>query len=72
MAIAHHLFVLSSQSLRSSWAQLIATINRALNETENQILIRDSKGLSEEQMQEYRTSFNHFDKVGVEASFGGL
>ncbi len=51
------------ESLRSSWALLIASINRALNETQNQILIRDSKGLSEQQIGEYRQSFNHFDKV---------
>lgn len=41
----------------------MAAINRASNETENQILIRDSKGLSEEQLKEYRSSFNHFDRV---------
>ena len=29
---------------------------------ENQILTRDSKGISEEQMNEFRMSFNHFDK----------
>jgi len=51
------------EALRASWGQLIAAINRALNETENQILIRDSKGLTEEQISEYRKSFNHFDKV---------
>lgn len=28
-----------------------------------QILTRDSKGISEEQMKEFRTSFNFFDKV---------
>ena len=41
----------------------MAAINRASNETENQILIRDSKGLSEDQLKEYRSSFNHFDRV---------
>ena len=51
------------EGLRASWGQMIAAINRALNETENQILIRDSKGLSEEQITEYRKSFSHFDKV---------
>lgn len=29
----------------------------------SQILTRDSKGLSEEQMKEFRNSFNFFDKV---------
>ena len=51
------------EALRASWSQLIAAIQRAINETENQILIRDSKGLSEEQLQEYRKSFDHFDRV---------
>ncbi len=55
----------SMDSIRSSWALLMAAINRATNETQNQILIRDSKGLSEAQLQEYRQSFNHFDKVCV-------
>ena len=29
---------------------------------ENQIIIRDSKGLSEEQLKEFKASFNHFDR----------
>lgn len=51
------------EALRASWSQLISAIQRAINETENQILIRDSKGLTEEQLQEYRKSFDHFDRV---------
>ena len=51
------------EALRASWSQLIAAIQRAINETENQILIRDSNGLTEEQLQEYRKSFDHFDRV---------
>lgn len=51
------------EALRASWGQMVSAINRALNETENQILIRDSKGLSQEQITEYRKSFNYFDKV---------
>lgn len=54
----------SMESLRSSWALLLSSTNRAVNETQNQILIRDSKGLSETQLAEYRQSFGHFDKVG--------
>ena len=54
----------SMEALRSSWGGLMAAINRASNETENQILIRDSKGLSEDQLKEYRSSFNHFDRDG--------
>lgn len=53
------------EAVRASWSQLIAAIQRAINETENQILIRDSKGLSEEQLQEYRKSFDHFDRVNI-------
>ena len=51
------------EALRANWAQLLAATNRAMNETENQILIRDSKGLTEDQLREYRQSFDHFDKV---------
>jgi hypothetical protein len=45
------------------WEQLLTTIARTINEVENQILTRDAKGISQEQMQEFRASFNHFDKV---------
>lgn len=31
-----------------------------------QILMRDSKGISDDQMKEFRTSFNFFDKVNIE------
>ena len=51
------------EALRANWGQMMAAINRAMNETDNQILIRDSKGLTQEQVAEYRKSFNHFDKV---------
>ena len=37
--------------------------SRNINEVENQILTRDSKGISQEQLNEYRASFNHFDKT---------
>merc|ERR1711922_88903 len=33
-----------------------------LDELENQILTRDSKGITQEQLNEFRASFNHFDK----------
>ena len=29
---------------------------------ENQIIFRDSKGISEDQMKEFRASFTHFDR----------
>jgi len=50
------------ETLRVGWEQLLTAIARNLNEVENQILTRDSKGISEDQMVEFRSSFNHFDK----------
>jgi len=44
------------------WEQLLTSIQRNINEVENQILTRDSKGISQEQLNEFRLSFNHFDK----------
>uniref|UniRef100_A0A158P6Q7 Alpha-actinin, sarcomeric n=1 Tax=Angiostrongylus cantonensis TaxID=6313 RepID=A0A158P6Q7_ANGCA len=52
----------SMESLRVGWESLITSINRTMSELENQILMRDSKGITEEQINEYRASFNHFDK----------
>ncbi|CAI4225155.1 unnamed protein product [Auanema sp. JU1783] len=52
----------SMESLRVGWESLLTSINRTINEFENQILLRDSKGISEEQINEYKASFNHFDK----------
>lgn len=45
------------------WEQLLTTIARTINEVENQILTRDAKGISQEQLNEFRASFNHFDRV---------
>ena len=50
------------------WEQLLTTIARTINEVENQILTRDAKGISQEQLFEYRASFNHFDKVRAPSS----
>uniref|UniRef100_A0A8U8C2L0 Uncharacterized protein n=1 Tax=Geospiza parvula TaxID=87175 RepID=A0A8U8C2L0_GEOPR len=50
------------EHLRVGWEQLLTTIARTINEVENQILTRDAKGISQEQMQEFRASFNHLDK----------
>uniref|UniRef100_A0A0N5AEH5 Alpha-actinin, sarcomeric n=1 Tax=Syphacia muris TaxID=451379 RepID=A0A0N5AEH5_9BILA len=52
----------SMESLRVGWESLMTSINRTINECENQILMRDSKGITEEQLNEYRASYNHFDK----------
>ncbi|XP_029922147.1 alpha-actinin-4 isoform X1 [Myripristis murdjan] len=51
------------EHLRVGWEQLLTTIARTINEIENQILTRDAKGISQEQLHEYRASFNHFDKT---------
>jgi len=50
------------ETLRVGWEQLLTSINRNVNEVENQILTRDSKGITQEQLNEFRASFNHFDK----------
>ncbi|XP_064623747.1 alpha-actinin-like isoform X3 [Lineus longissimus] len=50
------------ETLRVGWEQLVTSIARAINEVENQILTRDSKGISEEQLTEFRRSFFYFDK----------
>lgn len=49
-------------TLRVGWEQLLTSINRTVNEVENQILTRDSKGITQAQLTEFRASFNHFDK----------
>lgn len=53
----------SFQHVRVGWEQLLTTIARTINEVENQILTRDAKGISQEQLNEFRASFNHFDRV---------
>lgn len=50
------------EHIRVGWEHLLTTIARTSNEVENQILTRDAKGISQEQMHEYRASFNHFDR----------
>uniref|UniRef100_A0A3P8YY03 Actinin, alpha 1 n=1 Tax=Esox lucius TaxID=8010 RepID=A0A3P8YY03_ESOLU len=51
-----------STHIRVGWEQLLTTIARTINEIENQILTRDAKGISQDQMNEFRASFNHFDR----------
>merc|ERR1712131_529104 len=53
------------ETLRVGWEQLVTSVNRTINEVENQILTRDSKGITQEQLNEFRSSFNHFDKNRV-------
>lgn len=51
------------ETLRVGWEQLLTSIQRNINEVENQILTRDSKGITQDQLNEFRQSFNHFDKT---------
>ncbi|XP_077818233.1 alpha-actinin-3 isoform X10 [Macaca mulatta] len=55
--------VYSMEHIRVGWEQLLTSIARTINEVENQVLTRDAKGLSQEQLNEFRASFNHFDRV---------
>uniref|UniRef100_A0AAY4EXP3 EF-hand domain-containing protein n=1 Tax=Denticeps clupeoides TaxID=299321 RepID=A0AAY4EXP3_9TELE len=50
------------EHIRVGWELLLTTIARTINEIETQILIRDAKGISQEQMHEFRSSFKHFDR----------
>uniref|UniRef100_H2Y427 Uncharacterized protein n=1 Tax=Ciona savignyi TaxID=51511 RepID=H2Y427_CIOSA len=52
----------SMESLHASWEHIKALLSLTINEVENQILMRDAKGLTQEQMNEFRASFNHFDR----------
>uniref|UniRef100_A0A8C7FAL3 Actinin, alpha 1 n=1 Tax=Oncorhynchus kisutch TaxID=8019 RepID=A0A8C7FAL3_ONCKI len=54
---------LIQEHIRVGWEQLLTTIARTINEIENQILTRDAKGISQDQMNEFRASFNHFDRT---------
>jgi actinin alpha len=51
------------EHIRVSWEHLKVTVAKTINEVENQILMRDAKGISQEQMNEFRASFNHFDRA---------
>lgn len=62
MIFENHYTQYTMETLRVGWEQLLTAIARNINEVENQILTRDSKGISEDQMNEFRVSFNHFDK----------
>ncbi|XP_072345760.1 LOW QUALITY PROTEIN: alpha-actinin-2-like [Scyliorhinus torazame] len=59
------------EHIRVGWEQLLTTIARTINEVENQILTRDAKGISQEQLNEFRASFNHFDRVRRWGGGGG-
>ncbi|XP_053156091.1 alpha-actinin-2 isoform X1 [Hemicordylus capensis] len=50
------------EHIRVGWELLLTTIARTINEVENQILTRDAKGITQQQMNDFRASFNHFDR----------
>nr|AAF76325.1 alpha-actinin 2 [Mus musculus] len=50
------------EHIRVGWELLLTTIGRTINEVETQILTRDAKGITQKQMNEFRASFNHFDR----------
>ncbi|XP_065749860.1 alpha-actinin-2 isoform X4 [Phocoena phocoena] len=54
------------EHIRVGWELLLTTIARTINEVETQILMRDAKGITQEQMNEFRASFNHFDRGEAE------
>uniref|UniRef100_F7HBQ7 Actinin alpha 2 n=1 Tax=Callithrix jacchus TaxID=9483 RepID=F7HBQ7_CALJA len=59
------------EHIRVGWELLLTTIARTINEVETQILTRDAKGITQEQMNEFRASFNHFDRVPVSTYLKG-
>lgn len=50
------------ESLHVGWEELHSSVARQKNAVENQILVRDSKGINEEQVKEMKSAFDHFDK----------
>lgn len=57
------------ETLRVGWEQLVTSVNRTINEVENQILTRDSKGITQEQVKATDlkcfpwTLFNNFSSI---------
>uniref|UniRef100_A0AAY4CKW2 Actinin alpha 2 n=1 Tax=Denticeps clupeoides TaxID=299321 RepID=A0AAY4CKW2_9TELE len=50
------------EHIRVGWELLLTTSARTINEIETQILTRDAKGISQQQINEFRSSFSHFDR----------
>ncbi|XP_039507076.1 alpha-actinin-2 isoform X2 [Pimephales promelas] len=50
------------EHIRVGWESLLTTVARTINEIETQILTRDAKGISQQQLNEFRSSFTHFDR----------
>ncbi|KAM6951442.1 alpha-actinin-2-like [Aplochiton taeniatus] len=54
--------IYTMEHIRVGWEQLLTNTARTINEIETQILTRDSKGISQQQMSEFRSSYTHFDR----------
>eukprot|EP00042_Codosiga_hollandica_P052657 m.673170 g.673170 ORF g.673170 m.673170 type:complete len:880 (+) comp58539_c0_seq1:176-2815(+) len=54
----------SIEDVRGARQQLSGKVKRLQTELANAILLRDASSLTEEQIKEYRDSFNHFDRDG--------
>uniref|UniRef100_A0A671QNB1 Alpha-actinin-2-like n=1 Tax=Sinocyclocheilus anshuiensis TaxID=1608454 RepID=A0A671QNB1_9TELE len=52
------------EHMRVGWESLLTTVARTINEMETQILTRDAKGISQQQLNDFRSSFTHFDRKG--------
>uniref|UniRef100_A0A9J8D6D3 Actinin alpha 2 n=1 Tax=Cyprinus carpio carpio TaxID=630221 RepID=A0A9J8D6D3_CYPCA len=50
------------EHIRVGWELLLTTVARTINEIETQILTRDAKGISQKQLNDFRSSFTHFDR----------
>uniref|UniRef100_A0A3B4CPQ4 Actinin, alpha 2b n=1 Tax=Pygocentrus nattereri TaxID=42514 RepID=A0A3B4CPQ4_PYGNA len=50
------------EHIRVGWELLLTTVARTINEIETQILTRDAKGISQQQLNDFRSSFSHFDR----------
>lgn len=52
------------ESVRGMWLTMGNNITRQVTVLNNQILARDASNCTEEQLEEYKASFDHFDKDG--------
>lgn len=50
------------ETLRVGWEQLKTNLKRGENEIENSIAANDYRGVTEQQIEECRRCFNHFDR----------
>uniref|UniRef100_A0AC35UH81 Actinin n=1 Tax=Rhabditophanes sp. KR3021 TaxID=114890 RepID=A0AC35UH81_9BILA len=57
-------------AIRVGWETLQTNFARTINEFENQILLRDKKSITDEQLNEIKGSFNHFckDQAGLDVN----